>query len=125
MVHDLPVRGDNDPLFPVFHYHSFDHRVCLVTEARVDNTDTSGNCLLLVMASCFPAVKYDGDVMAFQFFVRNKQLNKPLPLFLEVPVLYADEIVPINDDRGNRLASNDTLWCYYSIALPCRTFHDT
>lgn len=43
--------------------------------------------------------------MAFQFSVGNKLLNKPLPLFLEVPVLNADEIVPVYDDRGNCLAS--------------------
>lgn len=39
--------------------------------------------------------------MAFAFFVCNEFLNESLPLFPEVPVLYADEIVPVNDDRRN------------------------
>jgi hypothetical protein len=45
--------------------------------------------------------------MAFQFSVCNKLLNKALPLFLEIPVLYTDEIVPVYDDRRNCCASND------------------
>jgi hypothetical protein len=45
--------------------------------------------------------------MAFQFFVCNKLLNETLPLLLKVPVLYADEIVPVYDDRRNCRASGD------------------
>lgn len=101
MVYDLPVRGDHDPLFPVLLYHLFDHLVRLVTKARVNNTNTSGNGLFLVPASGFPAVKYDGDVMALQFLVCDKLLNELFALFLEVPVLYADKIVPVYDDRRN------------------------
>lgn len=40
--------------------------------------------------------------MALQFSVCNKLLNKLFTPFLEVPVLYADEIVPVYDDRRNR-----------------------
>ncbi len=47
--------------------------------------------------------------MAFQFFICNKLLNKPFPLFLKVPVLYADEIVPVYDDRRNRPASGEKM----------------
>jgi hypothetical protein len=43
--------------------------------------------------------------MAFQLPVCNKLLNKPLALFLEVPVLYADEVVPVYNDRRNSPAS--------------------
>lgn len=45
--------------------------------------------------------------MAFQFFVCNKLLYQFLPLLLEVPVLYADEIVPVYDNRRNCRASVD------------------
>ena len=47
--------------------------------------------------------------MAFKFFVFNKLLNELLPLLLKVPVLYADEIVPVYDDRGNSPASREKM----------------
>lgn len=117
MVHDLPVRTDHDPLFPVLLYHGLDHLVCLVTQTRVDNADTCGNGLLLATASRFPAIKYNGDVMTFQFSVCNKLLNKLFPLFLQIPVLYADEIIPVYDYRRNSSASGDIGGDI--IALPC------
>lgn len=39
--------------------------------------------------------------MALQFFVCNELLYEFLPLLLEVPVLNADKIVPVYDNRGN------------------------
>jgi len=107
MVHDLSVRGDYDPLYAVLIYHILDHLVCLVAQARVYNSNTSGDALLLLMAPCFPAVKYDSDVMSFQFFVCNKLTDNRLPLFLQIPVLSADEIVPVNNNRRNCPASGE------------------
>ncbi len=74
--------------------------------------------------SCFPAVKYDGYVMTFQFSVCNKLTDNRLPFFLQVPVLSADEIVPVYDDRRNCPASGDNLYAYYSIALACQASAD-
>jgi len=47
--------------------------------------------------------------MAFTFSVRNKLLNKFLPLFPEIPVLYADEIITVYDDRRNSRASGEMM----------------
>lgn len=43
--------------------------------------------------------------MVFQFSVCNKLAYKLLPLFLQVPVLSSDEIVPVYNDRRNCPAS--------------------
>jgi hypothetical protein len=47
--------------------------------------------------------------MALQLSVGNELLDKFLPLLLQVPVMDADEIVTVNNNRGNSPASGENM----------------
>ncbi len=53
--------------------------------------------------------------MTLQLFVADKLLYELLPFLPEVPMLYADEVIPVYDDSGN-VSPPEEIWCYYSIA---------
>lgn len=71
--------------------------------------------MFFAMAAGFPAVEHNGYVMTLQLFVADKLLYELLPFLPEVPMLYADEVIPVYDDSGN-VSPPEEIWCYYSIA---------
>ena len=54
--------------------------------------------LLFPAAAGLPAVKDNSDVMAFYLFIFNKLEDESLPLFVEVIMINADQVVAVYDD---------------------------
>jgi hypothetical protein len=55
--------------------------------------------LLFLAAAGLPAVKDNSDVMAFYLFIFSKLEDDPLPLFFEVIMINADQVVAVYYNR--------------------------
>ena len=114
MMGDLPVRGYDDPCFSVLQEHLPDHVIGRVPQPRVDDPYAACRKMLFAMAAGLPAVEHNGYVMSLQFLVGDELLYELLPFLPEIPVLYADEVIPVYDDSRNGNPP-EKIWCYYSI----------
>lgn len=54
--------------------------------------------LLFPAAAGLPAVKDNSNVMAFSLFIFNKPEDESLPLFVEVIMINAYQVVAVYDD---------------------------
>ena len=77
----------------------FNDSIRIFTDPRVDDPDPPEYALRLSPCSCFPAVEYKGDVVAFLFPVKDERVNEFLPLLFQVIVACADEVVSVYDQK--------------------------
>jgi hypothetical protein len=54
--------------------------------------------MIFLGASCFPAIKDNGDIVTFSFMVFHEGFDQLISLLLEVLMIDADEIVAVNDN---------------------------
>lgn len=99
MGHDLPVRGYDGPflLFPAD--YPLDDSISFFSKPGVDDPYPACRGLLFFPAARLPAVKDNGDIMAFYLFVCDKQLDELFPLPVQIIMINADQVVPVYDNR--------------------------
>jgi hypothetical protein len=57
--------------------------------------------MIFLGASCFPSVKNNSNGMTFFFVVFNEGLNQLIPLLFKVFMLDPNQVITVNDNRGN------------------------
>jgi len=57
--------------------------------------------MIFLGASCFPSVKNNSNGMTFFFVVFNEGLNQLIPLLFKVVMLDPNQVITVNDNRGN------------------------
>ena len=116
MGRDLPVRGDDDPFPFVRADESFDDKVGLVSQPRV-NDRYPGDCRLFFSVTArLPAVENDGYIVPSDPAVFGQVADQPGSFRLKIAMPESDQIVAVNNERRNNFTSQRNMLTVYPAA---------